>query len=185
MAIVDVHRGPNGWLGEQGCNGTNLGGTPDILHREWLEQKQYLATTAKQSQFKEAALLAQETAAAKEGAQAMLFAMLQNQHTKQIVQMEATNKTNMDTMMEQMNALVLVGGAQQAYQPDKENTPPGRNVVPPGGSDQSKKPRQKKALCPNCNFFVMHKPASCFELEVNKASHSPGWKSIFAAPATA
>jgi hypothetical protein len=59
---------------------------------KWLEQKQYLAMTAKQLCFKEAALLAQETAAAKaEGeTQAMLFTMLQDQHTKQIAQMEAT-----------------------------------------------------------------------------------------------
>jgi hypothetical protein len=32
--------------------------------KKWLEQKQYLATTAKQSRFKEIALLARETAAA-------------------------------------------------------------------------------------------------------------------------
>jgi hypothetical protein len=82
-----------------------------------LEQKQYSATMAKQSRFKEAALLAQETAAAKEEGktQVMLFAMLQNQHTKQIAQMEAMNKTNMDAMMEQINALVVAGGARQAH----------------------------------------------------------------------
>jgi hypothetical protein len=34
----------------------------------------------------------------------MLFAMLQDQHTKQITQIEVANKTNMDAMMEQMNA---------------------------------------------------------------------------------
>ncbi len=45
---------------------------------KWLEQKQYSATTAKQSQFEEVALLAQETVAAKEEGkiQAMLFMML-------------------------------------------------------------------------------------------------------------
>jgi hypothetical protein len=109
---------------------------------KWLEQKQYLATMAKQLQFKEAALLAQETAAVKEEGkkQVMMFAMLQDQHSKQIAQMEATNKTNMDTMMEQMNDLVAAGGAQQVHQLDKENTPPGRNVIPPGGSNQAKKP---------------------------------------------
>ncbi len=69
---------------------------------KWLERKQYLATTAKQSRFKEAALLAQETAAVEEEGktQALLFTMLQDQHAKQIAQMEATNKTNMDAMME-------------------------------------------------------------------------------------
>jgi len=46
---------------------------------KWLERKQYSATTAKQSRFKGAALLAQETAAAEEDGEsyAMLFAMLQ------------------------------------------------------------------------------------------------------------
>jgi hypothetical protein len=60
-----------------------------------------------------AVLLAQETAAAKEEGktQTMLFTMLQDQHAKQIAQMEAANKMNMDAMMEQMNALVAVGGA--------------------------------------------------------------------------
>jgi hypothetical protein len=47
--------------------------------KKWIERKQYSATTAKQSRFKEAALLARETAAAEEEGetQAMLFAMLQ------------------------------------------------------------------------------------------------------------
>ncbi len=69
---------------------------------KWLQQKQYLAMTAKQSQFKEAALLTEETVAAEEEGktQALLFAMLQDQQAKQIAQMEATNKTNMDAMME-------------------------------------------------------------------------------------
>jgi hypothetical protein len=64
---------------------------------KWLERKQYSATTAKQLRFKEAALQAQEAAAAEEEGetQAMLFAMLQDQHTKQIAQMEAKNKANM------------------------------------------------------------------------------------------
>ncbi len=75
---------------------------PNILTKKWLERKQYSATTAKQSRFKEAALLAQETAAAEEEGktQAMLFAMLQEQHDKQMETMAATNKANMDAMME-------------------------------------------------------------------------------------
>ncbi len=153
----------------------------------WLERKQYSSMTANQSQFKEAALLAQETAAAGEEGetQALLFAMLQDQHAKQIVQMEATNKTNMDTMMEQMNALVVARDARHAHEPDKVNTPPGSNVIPLGSDAQAKKPRQKKALCQTCKCFIMHKPANCFKLEANKALCYPGWKSIFAAPATA
>ncbi len=91
---------------------------------KWLEQKQYLATTAKQSRFKEAALLSQEKAATEEEGktQALLFAMLQDQHAKKIAQMEAMNKTTMDAMMEQMNAHVAAGGARHAHQPVKVNT---------------------------------------------------------------
>jgi hypothetical protein len=109
--------------------------------------------------------------------------MLQDQHTKQIAQMEATNKTNMDAIMERMSALVAARDARHAHQPEKVNTPPGSNITPLGGGARAKKPRQKKALCPNCKYFVMHKPANCFERKAIKALHYPGWKSIFAVPA--
>ncbi len=83
--------------------------------KKWLKRKQYSATSAKQSCFKEAALLAQETAAAEEEGetQAMLFTLLQEQHDKQMETMGATNKTNMDTMMEPMNALVATAGGNR------------------------------------------------------------------------
>ena len=65
----------------------------------------------KQSHFKEAALLVQETAAAEEEGetQALLFSMLQEQHEKQMATMAAANKANMDAMLEKMNALVAAG----------------------------------------------------------------------------
>ncbi len=153
---------------------------------KWLEWRQYSVATAKQSQFMETALLAQETAAAEEEGktQGLLFAILQDQRAKQIVQMEATNKTNIDAMMEQMNPFVAARDARHAHQPDKVNTPPGSNVIPLGSGARAKKPRRKKALCPNCKCFVMHKPANCFELEAKKALRCPGWKSIFAVPTT-
>jgi hypothetical protein len=116
--------------------------------KKWLECKQYSARMATQSQFKEAALLAQETAAAKEEGelQAMLFAMLQEQHDKQIAVMTATNKANMDAMMEMLNAILAGGGEKQTAQQEKENTPPGGNRRPPAGTgtgtDQTKKPRK-------------------------------------------
>jgi hypothetical protein len=150
---------------------------------KWLERKQYSATTAKQSRFKEAALLAQETAAAEEEgeSQAMLFAMLQEQHDKQIAAMAATNKANMEAMMEKMNALVAGRDRRTpAQQPDKENLPPpGSNIGHPVNSD-AKKPRKKKALCPHCKTFVLHKPDNCPELEANKDKRWPGWKSVHA-----
>jgi hypothetical protein len=136
---------------------------------KWLERKQYSATTAKQSRFREAALAAQEKEAAEaEGeTQAMLFAMLQEQHEKHIATMEATNKANMDAMMERMNALVAAGS-------NKENVvPPG--TVPAGGGP--KRPRPKKHHCPNCKKMVIHKATDCYELEANKDKRFDGWKS--------
>jgi hypothetical protein len=152
---------------------------------KWLECKQYSATRMKQSRFKEAALLAQETAAAeKEGeSQAMLFAMLQKQHNKQIATMAATNKANMDAMMDRMNALIAGKGSDRHtpnQQPDKENTPPGGNIRPPANKDRNKKPRKQKALCPHCKTFVLHKQDDCYELEANKDKRWPGWKSVHA-----
>ena len=144
---------------------------------KWLECKQYSATTAKQSRFKEAALLAQETAAAEEEgeSQAMLFAMLQEQHNKQTAAMTATNKANMDAMMERMNAMVTGKGDDRrkvpSQQPDKENTPP-------DDTNQIKRPRKKTALCPHCKKWVLHKFENCIELEVNKDKRWPGWKSV-------
>ena len=140
---------------------------------------------AKQSQFKEAVLQAQETAAAEEEGktQAMLFAMLHDQHTKQITQMEEIKKANMEAMIDKMNALVTSNATRQMHQPDKENTPPGGNGKPSGG-DQVKKPKKKNMLCPNCKCFVLHKPKLCYELEANKATCYPGWKSVFAAAPT-
>jgi hypothetical protein len=150
---------------------------------KWLEPKQYSATTAKQSRFKEAALLAQETAAEKEEgeSQAMLFAMLQEQQDKQIAAMTATNKANMDVMMDRMNSLVAGRGGDRhtpIQKMDKENTPPGGNTRPPTNSDWNKKPRKQKALCPHCKTFVLHKPDNCYELEANKDKRWPGWKSV-------
>jgi hypothetical protein len=129
----------------------------DYFTEKWLERKQYSATTAKQSCFKEAALLTQEAAAAKEEGetQAMLFAVLQDQHTKQIAQMEAANKTNMDLMMERMNALITASGGRLTHQPNKENTPLTGNIKPPTGSgERVKKPRKKRRYAPTakCSF---------------------------------
>jgi hypothetical protein len=82
--------------------------------KKWLECKQYSATMAKQLHFKEAVLLAQETAAAedKDELQAIFFPVLQEQHNKQIEALTATNKTKIDATMERMNALVTGGGGR-------------------------------------------------------------------------
>jgi hypothetical protein len=124
---------------------------PNILHQKWLERKQYSATTANQSRFKEAALLAQETAAVEEEGetQAMLFAMLQEQHDKQMATMAASNNANMDAMIEWMNVLVAASGGRRSN--NKENTPPMGNTTPVGGSaggNKTKKPKHKRNFVP-------------------------------------
>jgi len=90
----------------------------------------------------------------------------------------------MDAMMERMNAILAGGGEKQTAQQDKENTPPWGNRRPPAGTgtgtDQTKKPRKQKALCPHCKTFVLHKPDNCTELEANKDKRWPGWKSVHA-----
>ena len=79
-----------------------------------------------------------------------------------------------------MNAIVTANGARQLHQLNKENTQPPRNTnLPTVGSDCAKKPRKKKTQCPNCKTFVLHKPDNCYELESNKATRHPGWKSVF------
>ncbi len=130
-------------------------------------------TTANQSRFKEAALLAQETAAAEEEgeSQAMLFAMLQEQHDKQIAAMTATNKANMEAMIDRMNSLIAGRGGNRrtpTQQPDKENATPRGKHTPPNELGPEQKPRKQKALCPHCKTFVLHKLDNCYELETNK-----------------
>jgi hypothetical protein len=95
--------------------------------------------------------------------------------------MAATNKANMDTMMERMNVLVARGGgARWMTQQDNENLPPGGNMPPPPGTDPTKKPRKQKALYSNCKMFVLPKPQNCYQLEAKKDKHWPGWKSVHA-----
>jgi hypothetical protein len=124
---------------------------------KWLGCMQYSSTTAKQSRFKEAALLVQETAAAEEEgeSQAMLFAMLQDQHDKQIATMAATNKVNMEAVMERMNALVAGKGGDRhtvpTQQPDKEN-------ISPEDTNQPKKPRKKKPSVPTAKHLSFTSP---------------------------
>jgi hypothetical protein len=118
---------------------------------------------AKQLQFKEAVLLAQETAAAedKRKLQVMLFPMLQKQHDKQIAAMAATNNANTDAMMERMNALVTGGGGRKPTHQDKEITPTAANTLPTStgsGTNQPKKTKRHKCICPHCKMFALHKP---------------------------
>jgi hypothetical protein len=79
----------------------------DYFTEKWLEQRQYLQATAKRSRFKDAALSAQELAAAGEEGEttAMMFTLPQEQHKAQLKLILAANKLAMDTMIKCMNAL--------------------------------------------------------------------------------
>jgi hypothetical protein len=136
-----------------------------------------LAAMAKQLHIKEAALAAQEQASAEEEGetQAMMFALLQDQHKSQLEAMAPANKVIMDAMMEHMSGIVGGGGSRTSER-NKETLPPATNANR-GGNKEAKKVKRKKKLCPRCNMFVFHKPNRCHELEANKDKQWVGEKS--------
>ena len=107
--------------------------------------------------------------------QALIFAMMQEQHYKQIAAIMATNKSNMDAMIERMNALVAGKGggkgAATTHQNDKENDKP-------TDMNKDKKPPRDKHTCPHCKLQVLHKAKNCPELEENAHRRWKGWKSV-------
>ena len=105
----------------------------------------------------------------------MLFAMLQEQHDKQIAALTAANKANMDAMMERMNALVAGRGGNKQTAPNQQ---PNKENITPENSNQSKKPMRPKHFCIHCKAQVLHKPDNCPELEANKDKRWKGWKSV-------
>ncbi len=142
----------------------------DYFTEKWLEQRQYLQASAKQSQFKDAALAAQELAAAEEEGDttAMMFALLQEQHKAQLKAMAASNKQAMDVMLERMNALI----AGQGKAADKVTA-----TIPNSNTGQATKTvTHRKKVCMNCGKLVYHKPQTCYKLQANASKCYPGWK---------
>ena len=129
----------------------------------------------KQSQFKDAALAVQETAAAEEEEEmsAMMFALLREQHRVQLEAMATANQKAMDAMFEWMNAIIM--GNVKGGPADKENTPPGGNVSPGNNNGTTKRTKKK---CPHCGKHVFHKSADCYKLEANASKQWMGWKSV-------
>ena len=111
----------------------------DYFAEKWLVQRYYLQATAKHSWFKDAALAAQELAAAGEEGEttARMFALLQEQHKAQLKSMAAANKQAMDAMLECMNALIA-GQGKAADKPTA--TVPNSNT----GTASNTTNRQKK-----------------------------------------
>ena len=147
----------------------------DYFTEKWLERRQYSQATAKHSWFKDAALAAQETAAAEEEGEAsvMMFANLKEQHRAQLNTMASANQKAMDAMFEWMNA--IVAGNVKGGPPDKENIPPGGNVNPDNDTGGTKRTKKK---CPHCGKHIFHKAADCYELEANASTRWTGWKSV-------
>ncbi len=137
----------------------------DYFIKKWLEHHQHFAATAKHSQFRDAALIAQELSAAEDEGKnmALMFPLLQEQHKVQLELMAALNKLAMDAMFERMNALV----AGQGKVANKENTLPANNRT--GSGTGGTKHNRKK--CKHCGKHVFHKAANCYKLEANASRH--------------
>jgi hypothetical protein len=144
----------------------------DYFTEKWLERCQYSQATAKHLRFKDTALSTQEQAAAAEEGKttAMMFAHLQEQHKHQMEVMAASSQKAMDTMMEQMNALVAGHGKAA----DKENTPPIKDNAH-SGTRGTKRNRKK---CIHCGKHVFHKSVDCYKLKANASKRWTGWKFI-------
>ncbi len=144
----------------------------DYFTEKLLERRQYSQAMVKHSRFKDAALAAQEMAMAEgEGEMTvMMFALLQEQHRSQMETLAAANQQTMDTMLEQMNAII----AGQGNALDKENIrPPNTNATTSTGRQS-----RKKTKCLHCKKYVFHLAAYCYKLEANASKRWTGWKSV-------
>ncbi len=144
----------------------------DYFTEKWLERRQYLQAMAKHLRFKDAALAAQEQAAAEEEGKttAIMFALLQEQHKHQMEATAASSQKAMDAMMERMNALVAGHGKEV----DKENTPPVKDNVHSG----TRGTKWNKKKCIHCGKHVFHKSVDCYKLEANASKRWTSWKSV-------
>ncbi len=117
----------------------------DFFTEKWLEHRQYSQAMAKHSRFKDAALAAQEMAAAEgEGeTTAMMFALLQEQHRLQMETLAAAIQQTMDVMLEQMNAIIAGQGKKSDNETDR---PPNINNATTGTGGKAR----KKKKCPCC-----------------------------------
>jgi len=147
----------------------------DYFTQQWQEQQAYNKMTAKQSAFKEAAMLAKEAEAAEQNAQ--IFVLMQTQHDEQMKKI-MENMTKMQTQYEGL-----------LKQKNKENHNPNIPIVP--GIVPDPKPKHKptvlfgitpserkteKSKCKNCHRWGWHREADCLELEANKDKRPAGYK---------
>ncbi len=137
----------------------------DYFTEKLLEQRQHSQATKKHPGFKDAALAAQELAAAEEEGKttAMMFSLLPDQQKAQLEAMAAANKQAMDAMLERMNMLI----AGQGKVVDKVTA-----TIPNSNSSQASNTTNcKKKVCTDCGKLVFHKPQTCYKLEANASKH--------------
>ncbi len=149
-------------MGEQNPIAANQAESPGLLRAKKARTKQYLQATAKQSQFKDAALAAQELAAAAEEGKttAMMFALLQEQHKAQLEAMMAANKQAMDAMLEHMNVLIP-GHGKVAVKPTA--------TIPNSNTGQaSNTANRKKKICTNCGKLVLPQAANLLRARIQR-----------------
>ena len=101
---------------------------------------------------------------------AIMFALLQEQHKLQLETLAAANQKTMDTMLEQMNAIIVGQGKVE----DKENVQASNTNVATGKGGKSR----KKTKCPHCKKHVFHSATDCYELEANTSKQWMGWKLV-------
>ncbi len=128
----------------------------------------WMVTTVHSTQaVKDAALAAQELAAAEEESKttAMMFALLQEQHKAQLKAMAASNKQSMNAMLKCMYALIVGQGkaadcqdTQQQHRPSNQNRDPLEESMP----------ELQKACLPQT--------ANLLRAQGQCKQHYPGWK---------
>ena len=144
--------------------------------QQWQEQQAYNKMTAKQSAFKEAAMLAKEAEVAEQ--QAQIFVLMQTQHDEQmkkIVENMASMQKQYEGLLENHNPNVpivpgIVPGTVPGVPPGKPKFKP--NVLIGLKPTEGKTERSK---CKHCERFGWHKDADCLELEANKDKRPDGY----------
>ena len=146
----------------------------DYFTEQWQEQQAYNKMTAKQSAFKEAAMLAKEAEMAEQNAQ--IFTLMQTQHEEQMKKIVE----NMAKMQAQYEGLLK--------QKNKENHNPNVPSVPCIVLEKPKhkpavlldiKPNERKterSKCSHCKRWGWHKDVDCLELDANKDKRPDGYK---------
>jgi hypothetical protein len=163
-------------MGKQAHRQPNVGQPPNLLHRKMTQEAPVFGSHSQSIMFQGSGTGCTRAGISRKrrkDAQAMMFALLQDQPKSQLEAMATANKAMMDAMMECMNAILGAGGGRTSKQ-NRENIPPATNNNR-GGDKEATKVKRKKKLCPHCSMLMFHKPNRCYELDGNKDKQWVGW----------